>query len=264
MQHQLPLLLTAAVVYTNADSVFRLLPHPGPSAAVHTTLEARKTVPIAMPCCTVLQGLTQLEQLDVHSNSITSLEPLSTLTSLSSINAAANQLQELPDLSALSLLTQLNLRHNRISHLTASDGSQCPTSPTTAAGAANRHAAHACCPAEGRSSSSNHQCADSMAVLPCSLRRLSLACNQLQDVSTLTALQQLLSLLDLCVDGNPFTTADRQPHSAAAAGGGSSGTRCAGSSGSSSTCWYRDAVLAAACTPSLLMLDGQPVSNVRV
>lgn len=74
-------------------------------------------------------------------------------------------------------------------------------------------------------------------------------------------LRQLPSLLDLCVDSNPFTAASRNKHPAATAAAAATGS--AGSS-SSNGAWYREAVLLAACTPALLRLDGQTVSGSRV
>lgn len=120
-----------------------------------------------------MQALTRLQELDLHSNCISSLAPLSTLTSLVSLNAAANQLQDLPCLAGLTNLTELNLRHNLISALTA---------PPVAA-AAGAVAGTPC----------------SSGLLPASLQRLSLACNHLQDVSTLTGKRQCscLYILDM-------------------------------------------------------------------
>lgn len=110
------------------------------------------------------QALTRLETLDLHSNCISSLDPICVLTNLLSLNAAGNQLQELPSqLTGLSSLTELNLRHNCLTSLTPA-----------AAGVTAR-------PRAGAASRSSRTCC-----LPGSLRRLSLACNQLQDISTLT------------------------------------------------------------------------------
>lgn len=82
-------------------------------------------------------------------------------------------------------------------------------------------------------------------------------------------LRSLPALLDLCVDGNPFTAPCNNPHLAAstaaavavtaAAVGGSSGP---GRRQQPQSCWCREAVLVAVCAPSLLMLDGRNVSCV--
>jgi Leucine-rich repeat (LRR) protein len=126
-----------------------------------------------------LQGLTKLEELDLHSNRISSLAPISTLPCLHSLNAAANQLIQLPSLAALSCLTELNLRHNLISNLSTAQMSGPPPTAGAAAGAAGDGAAGAAGAAAGASAGS------SSGLLPISLRRLSLACNQLQDAASL-------------------------------------------------------------------------------
>lgn len=71
----------------------------------------------------------------------------------------------------LAQLTELNLRHNLITQLTPAATPHAATGAAgTAAGADSRDAG----------------AAGSSSLLPCSLQRLSLACNQLQDVSELT------------------------------------------------------------------------------
>jgi hypothetical protein len=66
-------------------------------------------------------------------------------------------------------------------------------------------------------------------------------------------LRQLPCLLDLCVDGNPCTAAANNPQLASRA---AATPACA----ADGRAWHREAVLLAACTPALLMLDGQTVS----
>lgn len=118
-------------------------------------------------CDALPQGLTRLQELDIHSNHISSLSSISTLASLQSLNAAANQLQELPCLTNLTRLTQLNLRHNLLTQLTGA-----------AAAAAHSSNSGDCSNSRNSSSSDN--------LLPKSLRRLSLACNQLPLIGSLT------------------------------------------------------------------------------
>jgi hypothetical protein len=86
--------------------------------------------------------------------------------------------------------------------------------------------------------------------LPCTTFLLRVLC---------AVLRQLPSLLDLCVDSNPFTAASRNNHPAATAAAAAAAAAAARSS--SKGTWYREAVLLAACTPALLRLDGQPVSE---
>jgi hypothetical protein len=67
-------------------------------------------------------------------------------------------------------------------------------------------------------------------------------------------LRQLPCLLDLCVDGNPCTAASNNPQLASRAAAAPACT-------SDGRAWHREAVLQAACTPALLMLDGKAVSS---
>jgi Leucine-rich repeat (LRR) protein len=135
-------------------------------------------------CGPLLQGLTRLQQLDIHSNHISSLASISTLVSLQSLNAAANQLQQLPCLTKLTCLTQLNLRHNMLTQLT---------------GAAAAAAAAVAAPSSNDSSNNNSSSKSSDMLLPRSLRRLSLACNQLPLIGSLTG--RFCSETCLCVLG---------------------------------------------------------------
>jgi Leucine-rich repeat (LRR) protein len=132
----------------------------------------RSNCQVLLPSC--LQALTRVKDLDIHSNCISSLAPLSTLTGLVTLNAAANRLQDLPCLTDLTQLTQLNLRHNLITQLTPAATAPAAACAAAAAAAGSLDTGWPC---SSQSSGS---------LLPCSMQRLSLACNQLQDVSTLT------------------------------------------------------------------------------
>lgn len=157
--------------------------------------------------------MRQLQLLDIHHNSVQDLAPLQHLTSLVIINAAANNIQQLPTLTALTQLTELNLRMNNIIISSSTNSS----STDTTAGA---------------------------PIFPMSLRRLSLAHNQIPALSDLQSLRQLPCLEDICLDGNPLTAVfARQACTARGAAGNNA---------------YREAVMAY-CPPSLLMLDMKPV-----
>lgn len=220
------------------------------------------------------QALSALTELDVHHNRLTSLAGITQLRQLASINVAANQLQVLPNLAALSALTQLNLKHNRLQCLVATaepvpspSGVTCRQHQRQQQQQLESNVAAApateAIPAAGGNacSSSASQHNQLLLLLPSSLKRLSLACNNIQQLADLSPLQQL-PLLDLCVDGNPFTAPSRQPQLAdrASGGGFGPGGGVGGGPGVGRQ-WYREAVLAAACNPCLLMLDGQPVSK---
>lgn len=169
-----------------------------------------------------MQDLQHLQVLDIHHNAVSDLSPLQQLPQLQVVNAAANRVQHLPGLMCLTQLTELNLRSNAISSITCSTTTI--TSPLQAA------------PAAG-------------GVFPNSLRRLSLARNELHSLSALQPLRALPCLEDLCIEGNPVADVLYAQQVTAPGVVGSSG--------------YRQAVLSC-CPPTLLMLDLQPVSETVV
>lgn len=160
--------------------------------------------------------------LDVHHNLVADLTPLQHLAGLAVINAAANRIQQIPCLTALTQLTELNLRSNSIRSIE-------PIATAAEDGAGPEGGAGTC-------------------IFPSSLRRLSLARNQIAYQSSLQQLRHLPCLEDICLDGNPFATVLMQ-HACTAPG-------AAGGSA------YRDAVMGC-CPPTLLMLDMQPVSCIK-
>ncbi|MEW6497809.1 MAG: leucine-rich repeat domain-containing protein [Cyanobacteriota bacterium] len=69
-----------------------------------------------------LSGLTNLTQLNLHNNQITDLSPLSGLTNLTQLELPYNKIIDLSPLSGLTNLTQLNLYYNKITDLSPLSG----------------------------------------------------------------------------------------------------------------------------------------------
>jgi internalin A len=65
-----------------------------------------------------LSPLPNLTYLNLHSNEITDITPLSVLTNLTELNLYKNQITDITGLLALTNLTYLNLNHNQITDIT--------------------------------------------------------------------------------------------------------------------------------------------------
>jgi Leucine-rich repeat (LRR) protein len=174
------------------------------------------------------------DALDLSSKALTALpQHAASLSSLRCLDLSSNALTDFSGLMLLPQLSVLSLARNRLEAL------PCLTA-LTALTQLNLH----------RNKLRSLVGPGGTHLLPPSLRRLSLSANWLQHVRDLAPLRQLPLLVDLCVDANPFMASLQSSSSKA-------------SNSSSSSTAQREAVLAVACGPSLLALDGQPVS-VRV
>lgn len=122
--------------------------------------------------------------LDVHSNHVSSLEPLSSLPSLRILNLSSNQVTHLADLSPLSCLAELNLRRNALQTL------QLP--------GPRPHGHGTMQPDKAVVPSALH------LPLPPSLQRLFLSHNNLRSVEELSGISKLQSLSELTSEGNQF------------------------------------------------------------
>ena len=129
--------------------------------------------------CVDMACLHKLEVLDVHSNRVPSLLPLTPLTSLRILNAASNHLSTLPDLSPLSHLVELNVRRNALRRV-----------GDVAAGSANGSPASA----------------PPLPLLPLALQRLFLEHNCISSAHELSGLAGLAQLDELGVEGNPLAS----------------------------------------------------------
>lgn len=133
-----------------------------------------------------LSGLQALDVLDVHSNRVSSLRPLTVLTNLRIVNVASNHLSTLPDLSPLSHLLELNLRRNSLRRV----GGSVASGANVATGAVGGDAS-------GVASAAG-------AGLPTGLQRLYLENNCIAQAQDLLGLAGLVQLQDLGVAGNPL------------------------------------------------------------
>jgi hypothetical protein len=135
-----------------------------------------------------LQALGRLQLLDLHANSVSSLQQLAALSSLQELNAAGNRLQQLPCLASLTRLTTLNLRRNQLASLQPAAAAAVAPAPQQLT--------------DPTYSDSSSSVSDSL--LPPSLVRLSLAQNRLSQPALLLPLRQLPALAELSVEGNPW------------------------------------------------------------
>jgi Leucine-rich repeat (LRR) protein len=113
--------------------------------------------------------------LDLHSNAVSSLAPLTTLTSLRILNVASNHVSHLCDLTPLSHLAEFNARRNALQSLAA------------------------------RGQDADHADGAAKAALPRCLQRLLLGNNALASAQALAGVADLTCLEALGVEGNPLS-----------------------------------------------------------
>jgi hypothetical protein len=178
---------------------------------------------------TDLSHLVRLDVLDVHSNAITSLEPISQLSTLRIMNASSNAIQRLPDLLQLTRLLELNLHRNKITTISCcscSNGSQSAdsTAPnflssslakasvwtlgSTMPGVKGGDGVH-CAPFAGTSPKKCGPPTNELLIrfpLPRALQRLYIGHNNISLVRDILGIATLPHLVELTVASNPVCT----------------------------------------------------------
>jgi hypothetical protein len=181
----------------------RTAPH---RTAPHRTAPHRTTPRHTSPChIRHLQGLSQLELLDVAHNSLTSLAGALPLCALAILHACGNPVAALPCMTGLTSLSKLSLDGCPIDSLSCKQPAATGAAATTGGGGGGLRSSSALAAASETTGVASRCCA-----LPASLRRLSLRGCALPTPSSLAPLCVCLpSLGCLSVEGNPFTRPER-------------------------------------------------------